>query len=120
MRAEKLQKRAARVGFDWPGIDPVFAKIDEEIAEIREVMARGGDADKLEDEVGDLLFACVNLARQLSIDPEAALRRGNGKFERRFRQIETGLRDDEISPEDCSLDELEARWIAAKAAERAR
>jgi len=118
MRAEKLQKRAARVGFDWPEAAPVFDKIGEEIAEIRDAVAQGGDPGKLTDEVGDLLFACVNLARHLSIDPEVALRHGNAKFERRFRRIEASLRAEGKALEDCSLDELERHWLAAKAAER--
>lgn len=118
MRAEKLQKRAARVGFDWPDKEPVFDKISEEIAEIREVIDDGSDPERLTDEVGDLLFACVNLARHLKIDPEVALRHGNDKFERRFRQVETSLRDAGKSPEDCSLDELEEQWDAAKKTER--
>jgi len=118
MRAEKLQSRAARVGFDWPEAEPVFAKIAEEIAEIHEAIADGGHPDALMDEIGDLLFACVNLARHLSVDPEAALRHGNAKFERRFRQIEANLRATGKSPEDCSLEELEIQWLAAKAVER--
>ena len=117
MRSEKLQKRAARVGFDWPETEPVFAKISEEISEIREVLENGGNPDRLTDEVGDLLFACVNLARHLSVDPEVALRHGNSKFERRFRQIEANLRDANKTPEDCSLAELEDQWVAAKATE---
>lgn len=117
LRAEKLQKRAARVGFDWSELAPVFAKITEETAEIHEAIASGGSADALNDEIGDLLFACVNLARHLSVDPEVALRHGNGKFERRFRQIEANLRDAGKSPEGCSLDELEEQWQAVKAKE---
>ena len=117
MRADKLQRRAARVGFDWPEVAPVFAKISEEISEIREVIAKGGNAEYLKDEVGDLLFACVNLARHLSVDSEVALRHGNAKFERRFRRIEANLRDAGKSPEDCSLEELENQWLAVKASE---
>jgi MazG family protein len=120
MRAEKLQKRAARVGFDWPELEPVFAKIGEEISEIHEVIAEGGNPEDLNDEVGDLLFACVNLARHLSIDPEVALRHGNNKFERRFRRIEATLRAAGKAPEDCSLEELEEQWLAAKATEPKR
>lgn len=120
MRAEKLQRRAARVGFDWPEIEPVFDKIGEEIAEVHEAIADGGKPEDLTEEVGDLLFACVNLARHLSVDPEDALRRGNNKFERRFRQIEANLRDAGKSAEECSLDELEEQWQAAKAEERDR
>lgn len=118
MRAEKIQKRAARVGFDWPETEPVFGKIQEEIGEIREVIAEGSDPGKLTDEVGDLLFACVNLARHLKIDPEVALRHGNEKFDRRFRQVETSLHHAGKSPQDCSIEELEAQWEAAKAGER--
>ena len=117
MRAAKLQKRAARVGFDWPELEPVFAKISEETSEIHEVIYNGANLDALTDEVGDLLFACVNLARHLSVDPEVALRHGNDKFERRFRQIEANLRDTGKSPEDCSLDELEEQWQAVKGKE---
>lgn len=118
MRAEKLQKRAARVGFDWPETEPVFEKVTEEMDEIREVIADGSDPEKLTDEVGDLLFACVNLARHLKIDPEVALRHGNDKFLRRFRRVESSLQDAGKSPLDCSIDELEEQWEAAKAKER--
>jgi MazG family protein len=117
MRAEKLQKRAARIGFDWPETEPVFDKIGEEVAEIRAVIADGSSPDALTDEVGDLLFACVNLARHLKIDPEVALRHGNEKFDRRFRHVETSLREAGKSPQDCSIDELEEQWEAAKAGE---
>lgn len=118
IRAEKLQKRAARVGFDWPKAEPVFAKITEEIEEIHEVIAQGSKPKDLINEVGDLLFACVNLARHLNIDPEVALRHGNNKFERRFRQIEINLRKEGRSTEDCSLDELEDQWQAVKSTMR--
>src|SRR5690606_13810744 len=91
MRAEKLQKRAARVGFDWPEAAQVLDKIEEEIAELRAELASGAGSDRLEDELGDLLFAAANLARHLNIDPEAALRRTNRKFEVRFRRIEALL-----------------------------
>jgi ATP diphosphatase len=122
LRAEKLQKRAARVGFDWPVVDQVFDKLDEELAEIREVINQGGvaggDPDRLEDEVGDLLFVVANLARHLKIDPETALRRANAKFERRFRAIEAALAAAGERAEDQSLDDLEDLWQAAKRAER--
>ena len=114
MRAEKLQKRAARVGFDWPEAAQVFAKIEEEVSELNEEMTCGGDRDRLEDEIGDLFFALVNLARHLAIDPEVALRRCNAKFERRFRSIETTLAAQGRNPKDVSLDELEDLWQAAK------
>ncbi|MDJ0980513.1 MAG: nucleoside triphosphate pyrophosphohydrolase [Kiloniellales bacterium] len=117
MRAEKLQKRAARVGFDWPEAAQVFAKIEEEVSELKEEMTCGGDRDRLEDEIGDLFFALVNLARHLTIDPEVAMRRCNAKFERRFRAIETTLAAQGRNPKDVSLDELEDLWQAAKATE---
>ena len=91
-RAAKLQKRAATVGFDWPDALPVLDKVREELDEVLQAMA-DGEADALEDEIGDLLFAAVNLARHLKQDPENALRRANRKFERRFRFIEQALRD---------------------------
>jgi MazG family protein len=88
LRAVKLQKRAARIGFDWPEARPVFDKIAEETAELRTELEHGADRARLEDAVGDLLFAVANLARKLEIDPETALRRATAKFERRFRRVE--------------------------------
>ena len=117
LRAEKLQKRAARVRFDWPEVDQVFDKLDEEVGEIREEIAAGGDPDRLEDEVGDLLFVAVNLARHLKVDPESALRRTNAKFERRFRAMESELAARGEKTEEQSLDVLEELWQAAKRAE---
>jgi ATP diphosphatase len=119
LRAEKLQKRAARVGFDWPDAEQVFDKIDEELGELRRALdapalSQAMRAAKLQDELGDLLFACANLARHLKVDPEEALRAANAKFERRFRHIERKLAEDERSPEDASLDEMEALWQEAK------
>ena len=111
LRAVKLQKRAARIGFDWPQADPVFDKIAEEIAELRTELDRGGDRDRLEDEVGDLLFAVTNLARKLDLDPEAALRRSTAKFERRFRRVEAQAA--EKTPL-LDLEALEALWQEAK------
>ncbi|MGS7253276.1 nucleoside triphosphate pyrophosphohydrolase [Pseudomonas sp. SK] len=116
-RAAKLQKRAATVGFDWPEALPVLDKVREELDEVLQAMA-DGDADALEDEIGDLLFATVNLARHLKHDPEHALRRANRKFERRFRFIEQVLRDSGRPIEDCSLDELDALWGEAKRQEK--
>jgi ATP diphosphatase len=107
LRAEKLQKRAARVGFDWPDADGPRAKILEELSEVD---AATSDADRTE-EMGDLLFAIVNWARHQGIDPEAALRAGNAKFERRFRTIET-MAGAEFT--ELSLDEKEALWRSAK------
>lgn len=117
LRAVKLQKRAARVGFDWPDSLQVLDKIAEEVAEIRDEITNGGGQDRLRDEVGDLLFAVVNLARHLDVDPEGALRGANAKFERRFRRIEALLADSGREAKDASLDELEALWIQAKAEE---
>lgn len=116
-RAAKLQKRAATVGFDWPAALPVLDKVREELDEVLQAMAEG-DADALEDEVGDLLFAVVNLARHLKQDPEHALRRANRKFERRFRFIEQALRDSGRPIEACNLDELDALWGEAKRQEK--
>ena len=109
-RAAKLQRRAARTGFDWPDISGPRAKIDEELAELE---AETEHHRKLE-EMGDLLFAVVNLARHLNIEPEAALREANRKFEARFRAIEA-----EPGFTDMSLDEMEALWVKAKEAQRA-
>jgi len=116
MRAVKLQRRAARVGFDWPHAADVFLKIDEELFEIKEEM-QSGSAERVSDEIGDLLFAVVNLARHLEADPEAALRHANAKFERRFRQLEAELVRGGGSPAAASLDELEALWQRVKADE---
>ena len=91
LRAYKLQRRAARVGFDWPELAPVAAKVEEEWAELTAEIDNAGDKARLTDEVGDMLFAVVNLARHLDIDPEAALRAGNAKFERRFARSRTGF-----------------------------
>jgi ATP diphosphatase len=115
-RAVKLQRRAARVGFDWPEVDPVLAKLEEEIAEVRAELAAGA-RERLADEIGDLLFAAANLARHLGVDGESALRRANQRFERRFRMVETALRAAGQRPEDASLDEMEALWQQAKAVE---
>ena len=118
-RALKLQKRAARVGFDWGAALPILAKMEEEIAELRDAMAPGAPAEERRLELGDLLFTVVNLARHLEIDPETALRLANGKFERRFRAIEAAAARQGREPADLRLGELEALWVAAKARERA-
>lgn len=117
-RAEKLGKRAARVGFEWPDTDGVFEKIDEELGELKAELTETPDKDKVEDEFGDLLFAMVNLARHLKIDPEAALRRGNTKFERRFRTMEDDIHAGGGDIRNLDLDRLEAYWQSAKKAER--
>jgi MazG family protein len=118
-RAAKLQRRAARVGFDWTEMAPIFDKIAEEIAELRAELAQGGSAARIEDEIGDLLFAVVNLARRLETDPEQALRAGCRKFERRFRRIEDLLAAQDKTPASASLDEMEALWQQAKQEEKA-
>jgi len=117
MRAEKLQKRAARVGFDWPNLDGVMDKIIEEAQEVKEAAA-SGDADAIEDEMGDLLFAVTNLARKLGVDPEVALRRTNDKFTRRFKSVEAGAKANGKTLPDMSLEEMDALWNAAKMDER--
>ena len=118
-RAVKLQKRAARVGFDWPEISPVLDKITEEVHEMREAQSLQ-DANHLQEEFGDLLFVLVNFARHLKIDAEEALRGANSKFIRRFRYIEVELHKKNLTPEEASLDEMDALWNAAKMAERNR
>lgn len=112
-RAQKLGKRAAGTGFDWPDIKGVREKIDEELAELNETL-RDQDAGRMTEELGDLLFAVVNLARHLKIDPEQALVSANRKFERRFRQMESDVADSDASLADFDIDALEARWQAAK------
>ena len=116
MRAEKLQRRAARVGFDWPDAAPVYGKIEEELGELREALA-AQDADAVAAEAGDLLFACVNLARHLKVDAEAALRGANAKFERRFRKVETAVNETGEDLADVGLDRLDQLWNAAKRGE---
>ncbi|WP_376691336.1 nucleoside triphosphate pyrophosphohydrolase [Wenzhouxiangella sp. EGI_FJ10409] len=113
-RAVKLQKRAARVGFDWPGPDPIFDKLHEEAEELRAALAKADD-DNIEEEIGDLLFVITNLARKLDVDPGAALRRCNQKFERRFRGMEAMARERAVDLADLDHDELEAVYEAAKA-----
>jgi ATP diphosphatase len=117
-RAEKLTRKAATVGFDWPETAQVVDKIHEEIGEIADAVA-GGEPERIEDEVGDLLFAAANLARHLKVDAEGALRRANAKFERRFHAIERSLADRGRSLNEASLDEMEQLWSETKAAERA-
>lgn len=118
-RALKLQKRAALVGFDWPDARSAFAKLTEETGELAAEINAGAGHDRLEDELGDLLFTCVNVSRKLDVTPETALRRANAKFERRFRKIEALLAQDSgRKPADASLDEMETLWQRAKASER--
>jgi tetrapyrrole methylase family protein/MazG family protein/ATP diphosphatase len=117
MRAEKLTKRAARVGFDWSNIDYVFEKLDEETLEVKEALLEG-DLVHIEEEIGDMLFVMANLARKARIDPEAALRTANAKFERRFRWIEAELAKDGRAPAHSNLEEMDRLWNRAKDAER--
>lgn len=117
-RALKLQNRAARVGFDWAKPADVIDKITEEVAEIKYEIDVDAAQERIEDEMGDVLFACVNLARKLKIDPEGALKRANAKFDRRFRHVETELRSAGRRPEDATLEEMEALWVEAKMIER--
>ena len=117
-RAVKIQARAARVGFDWKTAPPILAKIEEEIGELRDEMAAGASADRLEDELGDLMFAMANLARRLELDAEGALRRATGKFERRFRRMEALLAAQDERIEGQDPDALDRLWNRVKAEER--
>ncbi|MEK9734274.1 MAG: nucleoside triphosphate pyrophosphohydrolase [Paracoccaceae bacterium] len=118
-RALKLQKRAARVGFDWPEISSVIDKIAEETEELVEAQKQK-DADHMKEEFGDLLFVLVNLARHMQIDAEEALRGANAKFTRRFQYIEEALRKKNKQPDEASLEEMDDLWNAAKDEERRR
>jgi MazG family protein len=117
-RALKLQRKAARVGFDWATANQVLDKVTEEVQEIKAELETHNDAIRTEEELGDLLFACVNLARHLAADPESALRTANRKFERRFQRIEGWLQQSGRSPEEVSLKELDRLWEQAKAEEK--
>lgn len=116
MRAQKLQKKAARVGFDWPDIAPVFGKLREEIAELEEAIAKGETA-AMEEELGDLLFSVVNLARKLDIGSEPALAATNEKFTRRFHAVEDQLTAAGKKLGEATLEEMDAAWDAAKGGE---
>jgi MazG family protein len=118
-RAEKLSKRAARVGFTWPDAETVFGDIEEELDELRDEIRAGAARDRLEDELGDVLFTVANLARILGVDPEAALRRTNTKFDRRFRAIEAKLAEDGRRVEDTPLEDLDHLWDSVKGVEKA-
>jgi len=115
LRADKMQKRAARIGFDWPDARPVFDKLKEEIAELETEIYKPADQQALKDEMGDILFAATNLARKLDIDPEAALRHATAKFERRFRRVEAWAAERGSSGD---LDALETLWQRVKLDER--
>jgi ATP diphosphatase len=114
MRALKLQKRASSVGFDWESASKVLEKVVEEAHEIVEAQETGLPQEKIEEEVGDLLFVMANLARHLKVEPEAALRAANAKFIKRFRFIERRLAAEDRTPAEASLDEMEALWTRAK------
>jgi MazG family protein len=119
MRAEKLQRRAAKVGFDWSDAGGALAKVAEESREVEQEMQAGApDPRRLADEVGDLLFACVNLARLLGVDAESALSGANHKFERRFRAMEAALAAQDRTPGEAGLEEMDALWEQAKRRER--
>jgi MazG family protein len=118
MEAFQLTTKAARVGFDWPDAAAVLAKLDEEVAELKQAVAEGKDAAAVNDEVGDLLFVAVNVARLLGADPESALKAANRKFRRRFRHVEAGLRAQGRAPAESSLEEMDRLWDEAKARER--
>jgi MazG family protein len=118
VRAEKLQKRAATVGFDWTEIEEVFDKVLEELQECRETLRLHAEPTERVHEVGDLLFACVNLARHLKVDAEQALRAANHRFERRFGRVEVCLRAGGRAPSPALRDEMERLWNLVKAEER--
>ena len=117
-RAIKLQKRAARVGFDWPDVNPVFDKLHEEIDELRAEFAQGTGHESLEDELGDVLFVCANLSRHGKVDFGASLRRANAKFERRFRRMEVLAADDGVALSELSLQAQDDYWNRAKREEK--
>jgi len=117
LRAYKLQKRAARVGFDWPDVSQVLDKVVEEAHEVAEARDSASH-EELTEEIGDLLFVLANLARHLGVEPEAALRHANAKFTRRFEEIEARLAEAGKRPEDSSLAEMDALWEAVKRDEK--
>ncbi|HCW91856.1 MAG TPA: hypothetical protein DHU56_17690 [Marinobacter sp.] len=121
-RAEKLQRRASRAGFDWPDIEPVFDKLYEEIDELKEAWGKAAEnpvhQDDVEDELGDLLFVVVNLARFLKVNPEQALNRTNHKFDARFRAIEALLAQQGRTLEEEAPEALDALWQSVKGVEK--
>ena len=119
MEAFQLTTKAARVGFDWPSAEGALAKLDEEALELREaVRGRAADARHVAEEVGDLLFVAVNVARLTGVDPESALKAANRKFRRRFRHVEERLRGEGRAPSEATLDEMDRLWDEAKGEER--
>jgi len=116
--AVELTKLAATVGFDWPNVNGVISKIHEELNEVQHEIQHGLIPERLHDELGDLLFACTNLARHLNVDPEAALHSTNDKFKRRFEFIERQISAQNKTLEECALAELDALWDQAKVLEK--
>lgn len=116
-RSQKLQKRASHSGFDWPNIDGPLAKVEEELAEVREALT-GGDPEAIADELGDLMFAAVNVCRHAKVDAESALRSANAKFERRFNYVESSLAEQGVAVKDATLEQMDSLWDDAKAAEK--
>jgi MazG family protein len=115
LEALKITKKAAKVGFDWENTDQIFEKLDEEVAELKTEIA-SVDKDKIEEEIGDLLFVVVNLARKLDVEPETALKLTNRKFRKRFKFIEDQLKAEGRDLEDADLQEMDELWNKAKAA----
>ncbi len=118
MEAFQMTTKVARVGFDWPNAEGALEKLDEETGELRSAISGGGEHDALHEEVGDLLFVAVNVARLLGVDPEAALKAANRKFRRRFRHVEDGLKAQGRKPADATLSEMDALWDEAKRQEK--
>ena len=120
MEAFQMTTKVSRVGFDWPDADGALVKLDEEVLELREAVREQTDQQAIAEEVGDLLFVAVNVARLTGVDPESALKAANRKFRRRFRHVETRLREDGRLPADSTLEEMDRLWDEAKALERGR
>ena len=118
MEAFQMTTKVSRVGFDWPDADGALVKLDEEVLELREAIRDKADHRGIADEVGDLLFVAVNVARLTGVDPESALKAANRKFRRRFRHVEERLRDGGRTPADSTLEEMDRLWDEAKALER--
>jgi MazG family protein len=113
VEAQQIASRAAGAGFDWENVDQVFDKLNEEVGEFNEAR-RGGEQSAVEDELGDLLFVIVNIARFMKVDPEQALRKTNAKFRRRFGHVEAGLAEQSKTPREATIGEMEALWQDAK------
>jgi ATP diphosphatase len=112
--AYKLQKKASSVGFDWASVKPVIDKLDEEVAELKEEINGSDNHQRIEEELGDVLFSCVNLARHLGVNPEWSLRQANQRFSNRFEYIERELKKSNLNIEECSLETLDELWNKAK------